>query len=399
MKTLVKARGFRDIDKDMCQKMFQLYRDFFLLAQSYNCHEIRTPTVEFTELFVRGVGEGTDVVDKEMFTFNYDEESLCLVPEGTAGTVRMLINQGVFNGRYFYFRNFFRKERPQKGRYREFFSIGAEFIGRKDVLQDMECLNLAIDFFDLFKINYKLKINTIGTAEDRQIFIKVLRQFFCENFDQLSETSKTRFNSGKILRILDSKEDTELLSRAPKILDYLNPMSLEKFRQIERFLSTKNIDFEIDPSIVRGLDYYNDLVFEFIGKNFEGSQNAICGGGRYDGLFETLGGQPTQAVGFGIGLDRVVEVMTTSLVKEENCAVIVDVLNQEIQDGLGKLRSLVTNVEVLPNEIKAVSKARKNFDKLFLVSNGTIVFENLRTNEKKEVANWQEVGNLFVPKL
>jgi histidyl-tRNA synthetase len=312
MKNVQTVRGFRDLDEEFCEKLFFVYDQFRKLAEKYNCKEIKTPTVEFTDLFVRSVGVGTDIVDKEMFTFFSSDEDengikLCLKPEATASIVRSMINSGNFFGRFFTFCNLFRKERPQKGRYREFFTFSVEFFGRKDVFQDIECLDLCIEFFKLLKIPYKLKINNIGNSEDRQNYQEILKKYFFSKYNQLSATSKERFDNNKIMRILDSKEDAEILFDAPKITDYINEESAINFQKIQDYLVSKKIDFEVDTNIVRGLDYYNDLVFEFIDISNAGRQNALCGGGRYDGLFSVLDSQATSAVGFGIGLDRILD--------------------------------------------------------------------------------------------
>jgi histidyl-tRNA synthetase len=379
MKQLAAPRGFRDIWVENSRKMKIVYDTFTKIATKYNCYEIKIPTVEYTDLFIRGIGEGTDVVDKEMFTFDYDNDSLCLVPEGTAGTVRALINAGIFKGRYFYYRNFFRKERPQKGRYREFFSIGAEFIGRKDYLEDIECLSLILDFFSAFNMKYTLKINNIGKFEDRIKYVEILSEYLKSNFNDLSETSKYRFNKSKILRILDSKEDDHILKHAPKITDYLNTNSSQSFINIQQFLQNYNIDFVVDPYMVRGLDYYNDLVFEFINEDFGGSQNTICGGGRYDSLFNVLGNQSCAAVGFGIGIDRLLDVIN---LPSEPSKVIVIINSQNSEKITNRLRCLDYAIEIIPNDDKLIQKAKKYANHIITTFNDEYQVINLSNNEK-----------------
>ena len=280
MKNLRCVKGFRDLNEDFCNKLFFLLKSFRKLAESFNCYEIKTPTVEFSSLFQRSVGEGTDIVEKEMFLLNNSETEnksensllknlllenlLCLKPEATASIVRSMINNGKFSGRYFTFCNLFRRERPQSGRYREFYTFSIEFFGRRDVFQSIECLDLAISFFNQLNIKYILKVNNIGSSEDRKTYSKSLQDYFTNHYENLSEDSKNRFNKGKFLRILDSKDDREIIEKAPKIENYLNENSKKKFQKILEFLKNKNIDFEVDFNLVRGLDYYNDLVFEFI---------------------------------------------------------------------------------------------------------------------------------------
>ena len=393
MKNLACVKGFRDLNEDFCNKLFFLLESFRKLAESFNCYEIKTPTVEFLSLFQRSVGEGTDIVEKEMFLLNNSEVEnkfenlLCLKPEATASIVRSMINNGKFSGRYFTFCNLFRRERPQSGRYREFYTFSIEFFGRRDVLQSLECLDLAISFFNQLNIKYILKVNNIGSSEDRKTYSKSLQNYFASHYENLSEDSKNRFNKGKFLRILDSKEDKEIIEEAPKIENYLNEDSKKNFQKILKFLENKKIDFEVDFNLVRGLDYYNDLVFEFIDIVAMGRQNSICGGGNYDGLFSHLGSQDTAAVGFGIGLDRIINLMDNNLKFRKKILFIEEIEENNGNSSDNIITELRKNfaVEISPNNLKVINKNKKNFDYVVFLSEGIWKFEDLKNNKIGEI--------------
>lgn len=386
-KKLQSIRGFRDLDEKACEKIFYIYKHFRELALKYNCYEIKTPTLEQTNLFIRSVGEGTDIVDKEIFNFEYENQNLCLKPEATASIVRFMINRGVFSGRFFTFCSLFRKERPQKGRYREFFTFSIEFFGRKDILQSIECLDLCIEFFSSLNIPFKLKINNIGSLEDRKKYVAILQEFLKENFNKLSETSQNRFNAKKFLRILDSKEDQEILKSAPKLLEHVNESSLENFIKIQNFLKYKNISFEVDKNLVRGLDYYNDLVFEIIDINHQGQQNSICGGGNYDGLFETLNSQPTSAMGFGIGIDRILDYINLNSSKKK----IALICNLEKNYEEIKILRNKYIVEILENNQKLIQKAKRNFDLIIIEKDEGFSVNETTINKNYTVCKLSEV--------
>ena len=287
---------------------------------AYGYHEIRTPIVEEAAVFVRGVGEGTDIVGKEMFLFpDRDPKhptTLCLRPENTAGVVRAMVENGKLSAdaahKVFYQGPMFRNERPQAGRRRQFHQIGAESFGFLESGMDVEMMALVHTLLTRLGIHdVKLLVNTLGDATDRPAFATALVDYFAGHKDRLSEDSKRRLEQNP-LRILDSKDerDQELAKQAPKSLDFLSAGARSHFDEVTSGLARLGIPFHVEPQLVRGLDYYTRTVFEFVGNAGLGSQSTIAAGGRYDNLVETLGGRSTPAVGFAGGIERLVLVMT-----------------------------------------------------------------------------------------
>jgi histidyl-tRNA synthetase len=287
-----------------------------VLAQ-YGYQEIRMPVVEQTDLFKRSIGEVTDIVEKEMYTFeDRNGDSLTLRPEGTAGCVRAAEQHGLlFNQtrRLWYTGAMFRHERPQKGRYRQFHQIGVECFGMAGPDIDAELLILTARLWRELGLSdhARLEINSIGTAEARRNFRSALVEYLSDFVDELDDDSKRRLESNP-LRILDSKNTRtqEILGQAPKLDDYLDDESREHFRSLTALLEAAGIGYTVNPRLVRGLDYYGKTVFEWITDSL-GSQGTICAGGRYDGLVEQLGGKPTVAVGFAMGLERLILLLET----------------------------------------------------------------------------------------
>ena len=279
------------------------------LLISYGYKYCRTPIVESTETFSRAIGEVTDIVEKEMYTWEDNNgNSLTLRPEGTASVVRMMIEHNLPREgiqKVFYNGPMFRHERPQKGRYRQFHQVGAEVFGASDAKIDAELISITDSLWKSLGINARLEINSLGSKESRSAYRNILTAFFNENISQLDEDSLRRLKTNP-LRILDSKnKDLELLiSNAPKMIDHLDDESKEHFTILKTYLDNLDIPYEVNPKLVRGLDYYNQTVFEWISSDL-GSQGTICGGGRYDGLVEKMGGSPTPAIGFAMGLERI----------------------------------------------------------------------------------------------
>lgn len=279
---------------------------------SYGYAEIRMPVVENTPLFARAIGEVTDVVEKEMFTFNdRDEESLTLRPEGTAGCVRAGIEHGLLYNqeqRLWYMGPMFRYERPQKGRYRQFHQVGVEIFGIPNPEIDAELIILTARLWQDLGIadHVTLQLNTIGSLESRKNYRQALVDYLQNHIDSLDDDSKRRLTANP-LRILDSKDSRvqEILNNAPKLHDYLDEDSKTHFTQLCALLDNLGIKYEINQKLVRGLDYYNKTVFEWVTSAL-GAQGTVCGGGRYDGLVEQLGGHATYGVGFAMGLERLV---------------------------------------------------------------------------------------------
>jgi len=282
---------------------------------AYGYSEIRTPILEDTELFVRSVGEGTDIVGKEMYTFTDRKgRSLSLRPESTASVARAFVQHGMHSAplplKVYYIGPHFRYERPQKGRYRQFFQIGAELLGDAGPQSDGEVILMLVRFLSVLGFEgLVVQLNTVGDEESREAYRKGLLEYLEPHREELSPDSRRRLGSNP-LRILDSKEpaDHSVLEGAPQLEDFLNAESAEHFEAICTMLDRHEVAYSIEPRLVRGLDYYTRTVFEIISAGL-GAQDAIVGGGRYDGLIEELGGQPLPGIGFAIGEDRLIEVL------------------------------------------------------------------------------------------
>jgi len=279
------------------------------LLLSYGYKYCRTPNIESTETFARAIGEVTDIVEKEMYTWKDNNgDSLTLRPEGTAGVVRMMIEHNLPREgiqKVFYNGPMFRHERPQKGRYRQFHQVGAEVFGVSDAKIDAELISITQILWKTLGIDAELEINSLGSAQSRASYREILSGYFNDNKDQLDEDSLRRLKTNP-LRILDSKnkELESLISGAPKMIDYLDDDSNHHFNALKNYLESLNISYKVNPKLVRGLDYYNQTVFEWISNDL-GAQGTICGGGRYDGLVEKMGGNATPAIGFAMGLERI----------------------------------------------------------------------------------------------
>ena len=273
--------------------------------------EIRTPIIEQTDLFSRGIGENTDVVGKEMYNFEDRGGRPCtLRPEGTASVARSIVQHGLLNNgpqRLWYRGPMFRYERPQAGRQRQFHQIGVEFVGLSTVMSDAEVISIAWDFLrDVGLVDLTLEINSLGSNEDRNIFKEELKNWLNQRFDLLDEDSQRRIHVNP-LRILDSKNKftKDLLSEAPKLSDFLSNNSKNRFDCLQELLQNINIPFKINNNLVRGLDYYSHTAFEITSDHL-GSQATVCGGGRYDSLISELGGPQTPSIGWAIGMERLI---------------------------------------------------------------------------------------------
>ena len=284
-------------------------------ARKSGFSEIRTPTIEATELFCRGVGDTTDVVGKEMYTFtDKDGSSLSLRPEGTAGVARAVIENGLYAGamplKLYYLSNFFRHEKPQAGRSREFWQFGTELYGSSLPEADAQVIMLAAGVFKKLGVkNVTLRINSIGCPDCRPEYRNSLLDYFKNYESELCDTCKERLNKNP-LRVLDCKSPicSGIAKNAPKTLDHLCEKCESHFEKLKKILDSCGIKYIVDPSIVRGLDYYTGTVFEFTVDTI-GAQSTVCGGGRYDGLLSSIGGQDLPAVGFGMGITRLIQAM------------------------------------------------------------------------------------------
>jgi histidyl-tRNA synthetase len=284
-------------------------------ADDYGFKEIRTPIFERTELFIRGVGESSDIVTKEMYTFiDRGERSMTLRPEGTASVIRSYVEKKLYSQpglhKYFYIGPMFRYERPQAGRYRQHHQFGAEAIGIGTAEQDVELIDMVCETYRRLGLkNLKVQINSVGDAASRMAYKEALTHFLQPFLTALSQDSQVRFTKN-ILRILDSKDpnDQKILQGAPLLRDHLTPEARAHFEKVLKLLDSLKIDYAVHPQLVRGLDYYNKTVFE-ITTGVLGAQNSIGGGGRYDGLVEALGGPNVPSVGFATGMERILQTM------------------------------------------------------------------------------------------
>jgi histidyl-tRNA synthetase len=313
---------------------------------NFNYKEIRTPIFEETALFARSIGEETDIVGKEMYTFrDKSDTSLTLKPEMTASVVRAFIEHSLAAQqslvKLFYISPMFRQERPQAGRFRQFHQFGAEAIGSPSPLLDVEMIQMSYKILKLLGLkDLSVKINSLGIPETRERFKKLLKNFLEEKKDKLSEDSRRRFDTN-VLRIFDSKveSDRKLLKDAPKLIDNLDEESKNDFEIVKEQLDKSNIPFEIDPALVRGLDYYTKLTFEVLSRSV-GAQDALCGGGRYDLLIESLGGKPTPATGFAAGIERILlacENEKSFTVPEEIIDVYLVRIDKELESFVSEL--------------------------------------------------------------
>ncbi|MDA0424793.1 histidine--tRNA ligase [Stutzerimonas frequens] len=317
-KSLQAIRGMNDILPAQTPIWRYLEGTFAQLLDSYGYSEIRLPILEFTDLFARGIGEGTDVVDKEMYTFlDRNEESLTLRPEGTAGCVRAVLEHGMTGGgqvqKLWYTGPMFRYEKPQKGRYRQFHQIGVEVFNQPGPDIDAELIVLTARLWKQLGLAdaVTLQLNSLGSSEARARYRDALVVYLQQRFEQLDEDSQRRLTTNP-LRILDSKnaQTQALLADAPTLHDYLDEESRVHFEGLKARLDAVGIAYEINPKLVRGLDYYGRTVFEWVTDKL-GAQGTVCAGGRYDGLVSQFGGKPTPGVGFAMGVERLVLLLET----------------------------------------------------------------------------------------
>lgn len=375
------------------------------VSKLYGIREIRTPIFEHTELFLRGVGETTDIVQKEMYTFNdKGDRSITLKPEGTAPTVRAFIENRLFNEaqptKLYYMIPCFRYENVQKGRLRQFHQYGVEVFGSKAPTMDAEVISLAM--VALTKLGLKslsLNINNLGCKECRPKYNDALKKYLEENYDGLCETCKTRFNKNP-MRILDCKERKckEITKNAPIILDYICEECDTHFEEVKTYLDALNIKYVIDPSIVRGLDYYTKTIFEILNDDF-----TVCGGGRYDKLIEEIGGPETPAVGFGLGLERLIMTLEKEGIEIPNDALIDLYIGARGDDAkkeafvlASKLRGLGVKCEInhMGRSVKAEMKYANKIGARFTTILGDDELLNKSLKLKRMSDGEQFEGNL-----
>ena len=370
-------------------------------AETFGFSEIRVPTFENTDLFLRSVGETTDVVQKEMYTVKAKETEFTLRPEGTAGVIRAMLQNGMLNEalpqRVYYIISCFRHERPQAGRLREFHQFGLEMAGSQSPAADAEVISLAKTLLDRLELkNIELYINSIGCPSCRAEYHKALREFFSARKDELCDTCKERLEKNP-MRILDCKSPIcqDIAKNAPVILDYICEDCSTHFEKLKKYLTKLNIDFKVNPKIVRGLDYYTKTVFEFVTTEI-GAQGTVCGGGRYDGLIEQLGGQHTPALGFGMGIERLLIVMdkqNCDYLKPRKCdlyfATMGDEALEEAMELSNKLREFgyFAEYDIMGRGLKAQMKYANKIGAAF-----TIVLGENELNEGKAKLKEMESG-------
>lgn len=361
-----KPKGTADLLPENTKQWQYVEDTFRAVFADYQFEEIRTPIFESKDLFSRGVGETSDIVSKEMYIFkDKGDRELALRPEGTASVARAFVENKLFGPEHtkpykvYYQGPMFRYERPQSGRMRQFHQMGVEVFGSKNPATDVETIALAMDLFqELGLESLKLVINSLGDVESRLAYREALIAYLEPHFEELSEDSKTRLHKNP-LRVLDSKDkkDKEIVANAPSILDYLNETSKKHFEVVKEMLDALEIPYVIDSNMVRGLDYYNDTIFEVMTESEAfGSLTTICAGGRYDGLVEEVGGPATPGFGFGIGMERllmILEAENIELLEEEELDVYVIGIGEE------------TNLETL-KVVQAIRAAGMSADRDYL---------------------------------
>ena len=402
-----KPKGTYDVFDKKGKTILEIEKLIKVLMEKYNYNYVRTPIFESSELFHRGVGDTTDIVTKETYDFiDRGERKMTLRPEGTAGVVRSYIENKMYANsgttKTWYYGPMYRYERPQSGRFREFYQFGVEVFGSNSPLIDAEVISIPVNFYKLLGLKgIKVNINSLGDMESRNNYREALKKYFEPHLDLLCDDCKERFNKNP-LRIIDCKYDAKLdiIKNAPRIIDYLNEESKKHFEEVKKYLDAMGIEYEVNPNIVRGLDYYTHTVFE-VEASVEGfgAQNVLCGGGRYDNLVETIGGPSTPGVGFALGLERLLtalEFEKIDLVDENNLDIFIIPMNtDEYSISLGNiLRMNGFNVEVDFNSRK-IGNSFKQADRLGAkyiiiigedeVNNKILTIKNNKTKEEYKI--------------
>lgn len=420
-KNIQSVRGMHDILPSQSASWQHLESTIRNLFNSYSYRELRTPIIEPTELFSRGIGEVTDIVEKEMYTFaDRNGDSLSMRPEGTASCVRSGIQHGLLHNqqqRIWYTGPMFRHERPQKGRYRQFYQAGLETFGIATPDIDAEVIAIGARLWKLLGLkNITLQLNTLGSDAARHNYRTVLIEYFSEHKEKLDEDSKRRLHTNP-LRILDTKNPalSEVIAAAPSLIDYLDDESKEHFDNVKTRLDALNIPYEINPRLVRGIDYYNRTVFEWVTAEL-GAQGTICAGGRYDGLVKQLGGRETPACGFGIGLERLLLLMEAQkiattplrphvyLILAGDSAQIAGVkLAENLRDTHTSLH-LQSNAAIgsFKAQMKRADKSGADFAFILgesEISANTVTIKSLRENTEQLTLSKDEINRFIIDKI
>ena len=419
MAKLQAVRGMHDILMHDTPRWQFLEETIKTILSQYSYQEIRLPIVEKTELFKRSIGDNTDIVSKEMYSFNdRNDASLTLRPEGTAGCVRAGIEHGLFHNqtqRLWYSGPMFRHERPQKGRQRQFHQIGVEAFGFDGPDIDAEQILMCARLWQALKLEeISLEINSLGTTDSRLAYRTILVKYFSSNKDKLDEDSLIRLEQNP-LRILDSKNPDmqTLIKGAPTLDEYLDSESADHFAGLKEILDSADIQYTVNPRLVRGLDYYGKTVFEWISNNL-GAQGTVCAGGRYDGLVEHHGASSTPAVGFAIGLERLMEL--ANFENMSDCSPHVYLLisgEKAVKSGMllaEQLRSQLPDISILTHcgggSFKSqFKKADKSGAQLALIlgedelENNQLTIKYLRNDKPQTVVKWAELVNFLSTSL
>ena len=414
MEIIKKPRGTEDLLFEETIK-WQIIEDIIKKeAAIYNFKEVRTPIFELTQLFQRGVGETTDVVSKEMYTFeDKGDRSLTLRPEGTTGVIRAYIENKMYGYdnqpvKTYYVGPMFRYERPQKGRQRQFHQFGVETLGIKSAQADVECIMLGLNTLNKFGLkNLKVLINSLGDEQSRKDYRKALIEYFSQYKEDLCGDCNARLEKNP-LRILDCKVDADkdFMKNAPKLSDYLTQESASYFNEVLSILDSLNVEYEIDQKLVRGLDYYTDTIFEVVSTNeSSGSQATLFGGGRYDGLVSELGGPEVSGIGFGMGLERIILAIdeeNPQLFKGDNLDVYVMPLKEECLSYAYKILEQLRANDIksdIAYEIKSMKAMfryveRNNIDNVIIIgedemNSNSLIFKNISSNTQTQLnENW-----------
>ena len=411
MKKISKLRGMQDLDPTETRKIDFIEKSFDEIVNSYGYQEVRFPILENTELFKRSVGNESDIVNKEMFTFDSRSgKTMTLRPEGTAGCMRMAIETGLIDAgqqRLTYKGPMFRYERPQKGRSRQFQQLSIEAYGFSDSSIDLEMLEISDYLFEQLSVKKKmvLEINSIGSQNDQREYSNKLKDYFTKYKKELDEDSLKRLSKNP-MRILDSKNEDlkNIIKKAPNILDSISKESQENFSYIKKCLNELKIDYVENPYLVRGLDYYNDIVFEWK-SNSIGSQDTVCGGGRYDSLSKIIGGREANAIGFSIGLERLSLLLEDSQIPNTKSVIVVSLEDSFFLEGM-KLSSLLRETLVdysiqysgKDKNLKSLLKKaiKKNIDFMVIIGRKEIedksfTLKKLASNQELKLDNFESL--------
>lgn len=404
---IIAPKGTKDTLPSQVYKWHYVEQKFSEICDKYGFKEIRTPLFEHTELFKRGVGDTTDIVQKEMYTFNdYANRSITLKPEGTSPVARAFIEHKQYAEvqptKYYYITPCFRYEKPQSGRLRAFHQFGIEIFGTTNMLADAECICLGYDFLHSMGLtDIQLRINSVGCPACRQKHRDALRKFLEPVYDQLCGTCKDRYERNP-MRILDCKSEIcqDLVKDAPNMIDYLCDECKDAFDDVQKDLDAMGIEYIVDPRIVRGLDYYTKTAFEFVMES-NGTQGTVCGGGRYDHLIEEIGGPPIPGVGFGLGIERLLMLMDEKgieIPKPEPLKAFIAVMGDNAKAfGLKLLRDLrnkgvKAEIDTLARNIKGQFKYADRLGAQYTVvigenelTQGMVSIKEMATSQQRQV--------------